>query len=236
MPYDRPRDLSKRRPAPTRTGPPWRASAGATWETIPWREYRDAVRQAARALVATGVQPGQGVVILAFNRPEWFVANLATIAVGASARRHLHEQHPRAVPLHHGARGGGGRRWSRTTRRSSDSRPREERPPGSKAIVLMDGDATEPRCPHLGGLPRPRRRRARRRGRSPHGGREADDVATLIYTSGTTGTPEGRDAHAAATSPSSRRGAGDPPDRRRGPPHQLPAALPHRRAGASRTC
>ena len=33
--------------------------------------------------MAAGVEPGRGVVILAFNRPEWFVANLATIAVGA---------------------------------------------------------------------------------------------------------------------------------------------------------
>jgi len=55
---------------------------GGAWEKTTWREYRDAVRQAARALVATGVEPGQGVVILAFNRPEWFVTNLATIAAG----------------------------------------------------------------------------------------------------------------------------------------------------------
>ena len=56
---------------------------GGAWERTTWRAYRDAVRQAARALVATGVKPGQGVVILAFNRPEWYVANLAAIAVGA---------------------------------------------------------------------------------------------------------------------------------------------------------
>src|SRR5512143_1193550 len=53
------------------------------WETSTWRQYRDAVRQAARALVATGVAPGQGVAILSFNRPEWFVANLAAMAAGA---------------------------------------------------------------------------------------------------------------------------------------------------------
>src|SRR4030042_4352943 len=56
---------------------------GGAWEKTTGREYRDAVRQAARALVATGVAPGQGVVILAFNRPEWYVANLAAIAAGA---------------------------------------------------------------------------------------------------------------------------------------------------------
>ena len=81
---------------------------GGAWEKTTWREYRDAVRQAARALVATGVEPGQGVVILAFNRPEWYVANLATIAVGARPAGIYTNSDARAVPLHHGARGGGG--------------------------------------------------------------------------------------------------------------------------------
>src|SRR4030042_4304564 len=56
---------------------------GGAWEKTTWRESRAAVRQTACALVATGVEPGQGVVILAFNRPEWYVANLAAIAAGA---------------------------------------------------------------------------------------------------------------------------------------------------------
>ena len=41
------------------------------------------MRQTARALVATGVAPGQGAAILSAHRPEWFVANPAAMAAGA---------------------------------------------------------------------------------------------------------------------------------------------------------
>ena len=59
-----------------------RKRAGS-WEHTSWREYHDTVGRAARALVALGVEPGAGVVILAANRPEWFVTSLATAMVGA---------------------------------------------------------------------------------------------------------------------------------------------------------
>ena len=60
---------------------------------------------------------------------------------------------------------------------------------------------------------------------------KADDVATLIYTSGTTGTPKG--VMLTQRQPLLHRGegAGDPAGGRRGPAHQLPAALAHRGAG-----
>jgi long-subunit acyl-CoA synthetase (AMP-forming) len=157
------------------------------WEKTTWREYRDAVRQAARALVAVGVEPGQGVVILAFNRPEWFVANLAAIAVGARPAGiytnstpeqccYVAEHAEAAVAVVENRRsldrlqGGGGR------------------PRGLKAIVLMDGTAEEPGILgwadflDLGQVSHDaevERRLAAVR---------ATDVATLIYTSGTTGT------------------------------------------------
>src|SRR5512143_3493933 len=56
--------------------------AGA-WQRTSWSGYQEAVRQAARALVALGVEPRRGVTILAGNRPEWYVANLAAISAGA---------------------------------------------------------------------------------------------------------------------------------------------------------
>jgi long-subunit acyl-CoA synthetase (AMP-forming) len=56
---------------------------GGAWQPTSWSAYRDAVHQAARALVAHGVQPGGGVAILSANRPEWFIANLAAMKAGA---------------------------------------------------------------------------------------------------------------------------------------------------------
>ncbi len=162
---------------------------GGAWEKTTWREYRDAVRQAARALVASGVEPGRGVVILAFNRPEWYVANLAAIAVGARPAgiytnstpeqcRYIAEHAEAAVAVVEN-------RESLERLQGAGGRPR-----GLKAIVLMDGAAAEPgvltwadflalgQASHEAEV---ERRIAAAR---------AADVATLIYTSGTTGTPK----------------------------------------------
>jgi hypothetical protein len=43
------------------------------------------VQRAARALVGLGVQPGQTVCILGFNRPEWLVMDHAAMMVGATS-------------------------------------------------------------------------------------------------------------------------------------------------------
>ena len=56
---------------------------GDAWEPITWTGYQALVARAARALVAHGVGPGSGVVVLSANRPEWFVTNLAGMTVGA---------------------------------------------------------------------------------------------------------------------------------------------------------
>jgi long-subunit acyl-CoA synthetase (AMP-forming) len=62
--------------------PAMRRKRAGTWETTTWREYRLAVRRAASGLAALGVERGAGVAIMGFNRPEWYVANLAAMAAG----------------------------------------------------------------------------------------------------------------------------------------------------------
>ena len=62
--------------------PAMRAKRGGAWQTITWSQYRDQVRLAARGLMALGLEPGKGVAIMGFNRPEWFVADVATIMAG----------------------------------------------------------------------------------------------------------------------------------------------------------
>lgn len=58
-----------------------RESSG--WQATSWQDYARQVRQAARALVALGVRPGDAVCILGFNRPEWTTMDLAAMMVGA---------------------------------------------------------------------------------------------------------------------------------------------------------
>ncbi len=59
------------------------AKRGGQWVTWTWAEHRQQVLRFARALLALGVQPRQGLAIMGFNRPEWFWADLGAIHVGA---------------------------------------------------------------------------------------------------------------------------------------------------------
>lgn len=58
-----------------------RSDAG--WGSTAWADYAQQVQTAARALIALGVQAGQSVCILGFNRPEWAIMDLAAMMVGA---------------------------------------------------------------------------------------------------------------------------------------------------------
>lgn len=53
------------------------------WVGTSWRDYGQQVRQAARALISQGVQRGDAVAILSFNRPEWAVTAFAAMSIGA---------------------------------------------------------------------------------------------------------------------------------------------------------
>jgi long-chain acyl-CoA synthetase len=60
----------------------WRKENGA-FAPIRWREVAADMRAMARALVALGIEPGDRVALIAENRPEWLVADLAIMSVGA---------------------------------------------------------------------------------------------------------------------------------------------------------
>ncbi len=48
-----------------------------------WKEYDASVRAIAKALIAAGVQPHEGVAIMGYNRPEWVFADLGAVFAGA---------------------------------------------------------------------------------------------------------------------------------------------------------
>jgi long-chain acyl-CoA synthetase len=53
------------------------------WQATTWSGLADQVRRAARGLIALGVAPGDRISILAYNRPEWVILDLAAMMVGA---------------------------------------------------------------------------------------------------------------------------------------------------------
>ena len=52
------------------------------WQARSWSDYAAEVRRAARALLALGMERGGAVAIIGPNRPEWLIADLATMAAG----------------------------------------------------------------------------------------------------------------------------------------------------------
>lgn len=64
--------------------PAYYEKIGSAWVPTSWKEYTNQVRQAARALVALGVEAGQNVTILGFNRPEWVIFDLACMMIGGA--------------------------------------------------------------------------------------------------------------------------------------------------------
>jgi long-subunit acyl-CoA synthetase (AMP-forming) len=69
----------------TRRGdrPALRVKRGGAWQVTTWRAYREEARRVARALIALGVQRGQGVVIAGTNAPEWVLADMGAVLAGA---------------------------------------------------------------------------------------------------------------------------------------------------------
>jgi long-chain acyl-CoA synthetase len=78
--------------------PAYYEKIGSAWVPTSWQEYTNQVRQAARALVALGVEPGQNVAILGFNRPEWVIFDLACMMIGGIWRPGLARTWARARP------------------------------------------------------------------------------------------------------------------------------------------
>ena len=54
-----------------------------SWVSTNWAEYWDAVRGLAKALIALGVQPGDGVALIGNNRRDWVIAQMGISAAAA---------------------------------------------------------------------------------------------------------------------------------------------------------
>jgi long-chain acyl-CoA synthetase len=62
----------------------WRKERGA-WRPLTWGQVEERISLFSRGLRAMGIAPGDRVVIVAENRPEWPIAELAILAAGAIA-------------------------------------------------------------------------------------------------------------------------------------------------------
>jgi long-chain acyl-CoA synthetase len=59
----------------------WRKTADG-WQTLSWRQVAEQVAALSAALIAEGLRPGDGVMLVSENRPEFCIADLAIMAAG----------------------------------------------------------------------------------------------------------------------------------------------------------
>ena len=60
----------------------WKKQNGQ-WLSSSWKETEERVKQVAAGLKSYGIGPGDKVVIVSENRPEWVISNIAIITLGA---------------------------------------------------------------------------------------------------------------------------------------------------------
>ncbi|HEY4218147.1 MAG TPA: AMP-binding protein [Gemmatimonadaceae bacterium] len=179
------------------SAPALRHRRNGSWTTVAWTEYHDAVRRAAKALIALGVEAGEHVTIIGANRPEWFIADIAAIAAGAipaGIYNTSSAEQCRYVAEHCEARVA----FVENAEQLEKFRAIRPELPKLRAIVVMDDEvdasasgAAKPgewlswdAFLALGDAVAESDLDAR------IGAQRVDDVCTLIYTSGTTGTPK----------------------------------------------
>lgn len=161
------------------------------WKPTSYRDYAAQVKQAAKALIGLGLEPGAKVCILGWNRPEWVIADFAAMAIGGApagiyttcsaeeVQYIVHHAEAKVVVLENEAQ-------------LAKIKEEEARLPLLRHIVMMRG----PRVDHpmalswedflaKGDAVADASFDERMASLEPSG------LATLIYTSGTTGPPKG---------------------------------------------
>ena len=164
------------------------------WHNIPAASFVERVKNVALGLAALGVRPGDRIALLSENRPEWSIADLAILSLGAinvpiyttqaldQVDYILSDSGARAIFISN-------QRLYKHVKPVLDKRPLEH-------LIFFEEDVAED-IDHgfaLTGL--------EQKGRELDQGRpgafdaylhavRAEDLATIIYTSGTTGEPKG---------------------------------------------
>jgi len=169
--------------------PAMRVKDGGQWRTTTWKEYREQAWLAARGFMRLGLAPGQGVAIMGFNRPEWFLADVGAIAAGgipagiyttntAEQCQYIADHAEAAVAV------------VENPQYLAVFRQIRDRLPHLKAIVLMTGSATEEGVYTWQQLLEQGAQVPEAELRQRIDNQKPEDLCTLIYTSGTTGPPK----------------------------------------------
>ncbi|QIK72397.1 long-chain fatty acid--CoA ligase [Propioniciclava coleopterorum] len=172
--------------------PATRIKAGDGWEVRSYRELARDVAALAGHLVAQGIEPGDRVLILSNNRPEWSIADLALLSIRAVPV----PIYPTSTPeqVRHIA-GDSGAVWAFVENQNLVERllPVWPELPALRGTWTFDGVAADDARvrPLADVLADPVSPDASAAAASRLTDASGDDLASIIYTSGTTGEPRG---------------------------------------------
>jgi long-chain acyl-CoA synthetase len=153
--------------------------------TLTWAELRDRVTALAGGLAALGVGRGDAVALMMGNRPEFHLADLAAMVLGATPFSIYETYTPEQI--RHLVSDAGARVAIIERRHLEAVAQARTELPGLEHVILVDGDA-EPGTLALADV------EASEPGfdiEAAVRAVEPGDLLTLIYTSGTTGPPKG---------------------------------------------
>ena len=161
-----------------------------SWRKTTWKEYREQVRLVARAFMALGLEAGDAVVIIGWNRPEWPISNLAAIFAGGVPTgiyttsspeqcRYITEHCEAAIAVVEDAE------------QLAKFKAVRDKLPGLKAIVMMTGSDADDDVYSWEDLPGFSEKVPESELEERIRAQKPGDLCTLIYTSGTTGDPKG---------------------------------------------
>ncbi|WP_420176520.1 AMP-dependent synthetase/ligase [Luteococcus sp. OSA5] len=167
------------------------------WQVVSYADFHAQVQQAARALVELGVEPGDRVAIFSNNRPEWSIADFATLAVGAivvpifaassadQVRHILADSGARTIFV-------AGARELQLVQQATDalSHPGPEGGAATQPVEVFSFDEVPGLTSLRTLMARDHAEHADEVARRTAAGKP-QDVATIVYTSGTTGPSKG---------------------------------------------
>jgi len=184
-----------------------RAARGFLWakrdgryQPLSWGEAADAVMRLARGLVLLGIEPGDRVALVAENRPEWVIADLAIMSAGAVT---VPAYVTNTVEDHRHILGNSGARAAIVSTAALAARlvPAAAQVPSVRAVVAMESGAIEDVGEAPANLDLRRWEDVLALGGESDdfaqwtaarvAALKPDDTACIIYTSGTGGVPKG---------------------------------------------
>lgn len=169
--------------------PAMRVKGNGRWQTISWRAYRDQAMEVARGLIRLGLEPRQGVVILARNSPQWFLTAIGTIAAGGVPAG-IYTTSPPEQCRYITAHADAVIAVVQDTAALQTFLGFRSELSKLKSIVLLEGAAADDRVCSWETLLELGRQLSEAALRRRVDAQRSGDVCSLIYTSGTTGLPK----------------------------------------------